>query len=46
MGISSSFDLEKVLFLFYLLSKLGQEVEIWYVHLVGAIDVPFEGLNF
>ena len=41
-----SFDLKKVLFLPNFPSQLGQEVEIRYVHLVGALDVLFEGLDF
>ena len=46
MGIYPLFDLEKVLLLTYLRSKLGQEVEIWYVHLVGVLDVLFGGVDF
>ena len=44
--ISSRFDLKKVLFLPYLPSKLDYEVEIWYIHLLGALDAPFGGLDF
>ena len=40
------FDLKKVLFLPYLPSKLGWKVEIWYVHLVGAIDALFGDIDF
>ena len=45
-GGVSLFDLEKVLFLSYLPSKLSYELKIWYVHLVGVVDVHFEGLDF
>ena len=31
------FDLEKELPLSYILSELSQEVEIWYVNLIGAL---------
>ena len=41
MGISPLFEIKKMLFLSYLPSKLGLEIEIWYVHLVGGLDVLF-----
>ena len=40
------FNLEKVLFLSYRPSKLSYEVEVWYVHLIGIMDVSFEDFNF
>ena len=40
------FDLDRGLFLSYLSSKLGREVEILYVNLVGAIYVPYGSLYF
>ena len=40
------FDLKKVLFLPCLPSKLSEEVEIWYVHLLKGLDAPFEGSEF
>ena len=40
------FDFEKGLFLLYPASKLSWKVEIWYVQLVGTIDVPFGGFDF
>ena len=43
MEISPLYDLEKM---FYLPPKLSSEVEIRFVHLVGIVDVPFEGMNF
>ena len=47
MGISPLFELKNELFLPYLPSiKLGQEIEIRYVHLVRALDMPFGGLDF
>ena len=46
MRIFPIFDHKKVLFLPYLPSKLGLEVEIGYVHLIGALDVHFGGLDF
>ena len=46
IGIFPLFGVEKKLFLPYLPSKLIWEVEIWYVHLVGGVDVNFEGLDF
>ena len=46
MGIYPHSGLKKVLFLLYLPSKLSYEVEIWYVHLTGVLDVPFGGLDF
>ena len=44
--ISLFFDPKNVLFLPYLSSKFGSEIEIWYVHLVGTIDVSFEDFDF
>ena len=46
MGFPPLFDPQKMLFLPYLPSKLSKEVEISYVHLVGALDVSFRGLDF
>ena len=46
MGISPLLTLKRCCSLPYLPSKLGYEVEIRYVHLVGALDVRFGGLNF
>ena len=46
MEISSIFNLKKVLFLPYRPWKLDYEVEIWYVYLVGVLNVPFGGLDF
>ena len=47
MGIPPPpFDLKKVLFSPYLPSKLGKEAEIWYVYIVGSLDVSFRGLEF
>ena len=46
MGFFPLFELKKVLFLSYLPSILSKEAEIRYVHLVGALEVPFGGLNF
>ena len=42
----SHFSYVLSLFLAQLSSKLGQEPEISYVHLVGALDKDFEGLGF
>ena len=42
----SSIDLEKRLFLPCLPTKLSQEVEIQYVHLVGTLNVLFGSLDF
>ena len=46
MKISLLYDLETGMFLPYLPSELGYEVEIWCVHLVEALDVLFWGLDF
>ena len=46
MGTSLLFDLEKVMFLPYLPSKLSYKVKIWNVLLVGVLDVSFGGLHF
>ena len=40
------FGLEKGLFPLYLISKLSQEVEIWYADVVETIDMNFGGVNF
>ena len=44
MRVFPLFDLEKVLFP-YLPSKLRQEVEIWYVHLIRVLDLYLGGPN-
>ena len=44
MRISPLFDPEKLFFLSFLLSKWGWDVGIWYVHLVGTLDVSFGSL--
>ena len=41
MGIFPLFDLKKELFHPYLSTKWGEEVEIWYVYLVGVQAVRF-----
>ena len=46
MQVFSHFDLEKELLLSYHFIKLSSDVEVWYVNLVKAIDVPFEGCDF
>ena len=48
MRISALFDPKKVLFLLppHILFKLDKEVQILYVHSVGVLYVPFEGLDF
>ena len=40
------FDLEKRLFLLYLLIKLNKKVEIWYVSLAETLNMPFGNLDF
>ena len=46
MGGFPFFDLEKRLFLPYLSTKLSQEAEIRYVHLVNNLNVSFGHLDF
>ena len=46
MEVFPLFDLEKVLFLHYFPSKLSQEVEIAYAHLVEVLDVSFGVFDF